>query len=161
MCNAGEPAIDGPSWAKVQLLEGVTASELGCIGLRSVQFVNSSVLYLANQVWYNLSMVYFVHGFRSGTFDNVGLGIAASKRKMSIFPNGECRTMEAYAVDSPGIFLLEARFGKGFEGFFLLNEVVIDACVLLGFDSGTQVGSIDIDELNGSAIRLFKAEFWT
>jgi hypothetical protein len=69
--------------------------------------------------------------------------------------------MEAYAVDSPGLFLLEARFGKGFENYVLLNEVAIDACGALGFDSGTQLGSIDIDELRDSAIRLFKTEFWT
>jgi len=69
--------------------------------------------------------------------------------------------MEAYAVDHHGFFLLEARFGKGFGSFVLLNEAAIDACGALGFDSGTQLGSIDIDELGGAAIRLFKTEFWT
>jgi hypothetical protein len=106
-------------------------------------------------------MAYFVHGIRSGIFDNARLGIAALERKASIFPNGVCRTMEAYAVDSDGFSLLEERFGKGFTTFVLLNEAAIDACGTLGFDAGTQLGSIDIGELHGSAIRLFKTEFWT
>lgn len=106
-------------------------------------------------------MVYFVHGFRSGVFDNARLGIAALKRKSSIFPNGECRTMEAYGVDPSGFALLESKFGNGFESFVLLNDVAVDACRILGFDAGTQLGSIEIDGLGNSPSRLFKTEFWT
>ncbi len=69
--------------------------------------------------------------------------------------------MEAYAIDHPGERLFEERFGRGFENFYLFNDAAIDACATLGFDSGTQLGKIGIDEVENFAIPLFKTEFWT
>jgi hypothetical protein len=107
------------------------------------------------------SMAYFVHGFRSGTFDNGRLGIAALRQKASKSPNGVRRIMEAYGVVSPGLFLLQERFGEEYQHFVVLDEVAVEACETLGFNSGTQLGPVDIDELRGSVNRLFKTDFWT
>jgi len=107
-------------------------------------------------------MAYSVFAFRSGTLDTVRLHTDLLKRKAELMPLPlHERMMRGYGVDASGFDLLEQRFGAGFVNFVLLDEVAIEACQEFKIPLGERVGTIDLAEMSGLAIKMFSWAYWT
>jgi hypothetical protein len=104
-------------------------------------------------------MTISVFGFRSGRFDSGRLQTTIHQNNRSFPSQARTRTLRGYSVDARGFSLLEERFGEGFENFVLLDEVTIAACRSLGFDIGSYLGAIGIEELQNSARQLFILDY--
>lgn len=109
-------------------------------------------------------MTYTVFGFRAGTLDTVRLQIESFKAKASLVPFGwQERMMRGYTVEAEGFDFLEKRFrvtGQ-FQNFVLLDAVAIEACTTLGINTGTPLGSVELDEMGGLANKLFAWAYYS
>lgn len=106
-------------------------------------------------------MAYTVCGFRSGFLDTVRLHSLSIERKATLLVPLHERMMSGYAVGANGFYFLERRFGKGFKNFVILNDVAIEACLEFDVPFGEEVGTIELDEMGGLAIKLFVWSYWT
>lgn len=107
-------------------------------------------------------MPYAVFGFRFGTFNSAALQIETMKYKHSLTPLPlQERIMRGYGVGAEGLSFLEGKFGSGFENFVLLDDVAIEACKKFKIPFGELVGSIDLNDMGGLAIKLFTFGYWT
>ena len=107
-------------------------------------------------------MSYVVFGFRSGTLDTPKLHMETFKQKHALAPLPlQERMMRDYGVGASGLNYLERRFGEGFESFVLLDEVAVEACRHFNVPLGERVGTIELDEMGGLAIKLFTWAYWT
>jgi hypothetical protein len=103
-------------------------------------------------------MAYTVFGFQSGVLDTPRLHQESIKAKAFLAPfQWQERMMRGYAVDTHGFDLLEKRFNVigAFQNFYLLDEVAIEACAAFKVSLGVRLGTIEINELGGLAIRMF------
>jgi len=107
-------------------------------------------------------MAYTVFGFRSGILNTGRLHDDLLYRKAALMPLPlRGRMMRGYGVGASGFDLLERRFGRGFENFVLLDDVAIEACLELNIPFGEQVGTIELTEMGGLAIKLFAWTYWS
>jgi len=109
-----------------------------------------------------MNQSYTVFGFQSGTLDTPTLHqkIILSKHALAPLPLNE-RMMRGYGVDSQGHGFLEQRFKKQFENFVLLDDVAIEACRTFDVPYGKELGKINLDEMGGLALPLFKWAYYT
>jgi hypothetical protein len=87
--------------------------------------------------------------------------IEVTKYRFSLAPLPlQERMMRGYGVGTQGFFLLEERFGQGFENFVLLDDIAIEACTKLIIPTGERLGTIELDEMGGLAIQLFARAYY-
>lgn len=107
-------------------------------------------------------MTYTVFGFQSGTFNSAALSIEVAKSRFLLAPLPlKERMMRGYGVDTQGFYLLEEKFGRGFENFVLLDDTAIEACTKLNIPMGKRLGPVELDEMGGLAMLLFAQSYCT